>query len=295
MDRADDLQEDLCCQFKVRTAFHMKTLRLDDYDMTYVDLGSGTPTVCIHGSLNDFRAWMAVMKPLSANRRLVIPSLRHFFPEHWDGKDGKFSIAQHIDDVIAFIEGLELGKVDLIGHSRGGHIAFRLALARPDLVRKLVLAEPGGTLDDSLLPETNDDNSPPAAGSRAHVAQASARIAAGDLEGGLRAFIDGINGPGAWDALPASERQMRQDNAYTLLAQVNEGRQPYGKADAVALGVPTLFVIGGNTPGMLPLISKALAAHVRGAQTVVIPDAGHSMFRQQPAAFCEAVLDFLAQ
>lgn len=272
----------------------MKTHRLDDYDMTYLDIGSGTPTVCIHGSLNDFRAWTSVMKPLSYNRRLIVPSLRHFFPEHWDGKGGKFSIAQHVDDVIAFIEGLNVGQVDLIGHSRGGHIAFRLALARPELIRKLVLAEPGGTLDESLLPETNNGG-PPAAGSRAHVAQASERIAAGDLEGGLRAFIDGINGPGAWDALPASERQMRQDNVYTLLAQVNEGRQPYSRADAAAIDVPTLFVIGGSTPGMLPLVSKALAAHVPGAETVVIPEAGHSMFRQQPAAFCSAVLEFLAR
>ena len=271
----------------------MKTHRLNDYDMAYLDIGSGAPTVCIHGSLNDYRAWSAVLKPLSDNRRLIVPSLRHFFPEHWDGTGGKFSIAQHVDDVIAFLEGLELGQVDLIGHSRGGHISFRLALKRPDLIRKLVLAEPGGTLDESLLPETIDEASP-SAGSRAHVAQASEKIAAGDLEGGVRAFIEGINGPGSWDALPASERQMRQDNAYTLLAQVNEGRQPFTKADALELNVPTLFVVGAKTPGMLPIISKVLASHVPGAQTVVIPEAGHSMFRQQPAAFSEAVREFLA-
>ena len=271
----------------------MKFLRLSDYDMAYLDIGSGAPTVCIHGSLNDYRAWSAVMKPLSDGRRLIVPSLRHFFPEHWNGYGGKFSIAQHVDDVIAFLEGLGLGKVDLIGHSRGGHIAFRLASKRPDLIRKLVLAEPGGTLDESLLPQASDDG-PPSAGSRAHVAQASERIAAGDLEGGLRAFIDGINGPGAWDALPASERQMRQDNAYTLLAQINEGRQPYAKAEAAALSLPTLFVIGADTPGMLPRISEALAEHVPGAQIVTIAQAGHSMFRQQPAAFCDAVMEFLA-
>ena len=39
-----------------------------------------------------------------------------------------------------------------MGHSRGGHIAFRVAQQRPDLLRKLVLAEPGGDLDASLDP-----------------------------------------------------------------------------------------------------------------------------------------------
>ena len=233
------------------------------------------------------------MKPLSAGRRLIVPSLRHYFPEHWDGKGDKFTMIQHVEDVIAFIQGLGVGSVDLIGHSRGGHLAFRLALKRPDLVDRLVLAEPGGTLDESLLPAGEEDGLP-AAGSRAHVTQAAEKIEAGDLDGGLRAFIDGINGPGSWDALPAADRQMREDNAYTLLAQVNEGRQPYAKSEAEALSSPTLFVGGANTPGMLPVVLKALAAHVTGARTVIIPDADHSMFRQQPAAFSKAVLGFLS-
>ena len=270
----------------------MKTLRVNDYDMAYLDIGVGKPLVCVHGSLNDFRAWMAVLKPLSAGRRLIVPSLRHFFPEHWDGRGGKFTMAQHIADTIAFIEGLGVGKVDLIGHSRGGHLAFRLALQRPDLVDRLVLAEPGGQLDASLAPESAAD-APPAAALKGFVAEAAESIAAGDLDGGLRAFIDGVNGPGAWDALPAADRQMREDNAYTLVAQVNEGRQPYTRAEAEALAVPTLFVGGADTPGILPVILRALAAHVKGSRTVILPNAGHSMFRQQPPAFAEAVLDFL--
>ncbi len=270
----------------------MKSLRVNDYDMAYLELGEGPPLVCVHGSLNDFRAWAPVLKPFSAGRRLIAPSLRHYFPEHWDGQGGKFTMAQHVDDMIAFIEALDCGPVDLIGHSRGGHLAFRLALKRPDLIRKLVLAEPGGVLDESLLPPEASDM-PPGAGSRAHVADASAKIAAGDLDGGLRVFIDGINGPGSWDKLAAADRQMREDNAYTLIAQVNEGRQAFAKSEAEAIKPPTLFVAGADTPGMLPIVCRTLAAHVPGAKLAVIPDAGHSMFRQQPKAFAEAVLPFL--
>ncbi|MCA8928073.1 MAG: alpha/beta hydrolase [Alphaproteobacteria bacterium] len=274
----------------------MKTARINDYAMAYLDLGQAEggrpPLVCVHGSLNDFRAWVPVMGPLSAGRRLIMPSLRHYFPEHWDGQGGRFTMAQHVEDVIAFLDHLALGPVDLIGHSRGGHLGFRLASKRPDLLRRLVLAEPGGTLDDSLLPE-EAKCLPPGAGSRAHVAAASERIAAGDVEGGLRVFIDGINGPGSWDNLAAADRMMREDNVYTLLAQVNEGRQPFTRAEAEALAVPTLFVGGADTTGMLPIVLKALSAHVPGAQVAMIPNAGHSMFRQQPKAFCQAVLPFL--
>ena len=165
-------------------------------------------------------------------------------------------------------------------------------MKRPDLIGKLVLAEPGGTLEDALIP-AGAAGGGPAAGSKAHVSAASEKIAAGDLEGGLRVFIDGINGPGAWEALPPADRQMREDNAYTLIAQVNEGRQPYTAAEAAALKPPTLFVGGADTPGMLPVILRVLAAHVPGAKTAIIPNTGHSMFRQQPKPFCAAVLPFL--
>jgi pimeloyl-ACP methyl ester carboxylesterase len=86
---------------------------------------------------------------------------------------------------------------------------------------------------------------------------------------------------------------MRKDNAYTLMAQIDEGRQPYTRAEAEAVSRPTLFVGGADTPGILPIILRALAAHVPGAKTIIISDAGHSMFRQQPKAFCDAVQPFL--
>ena len=63
----------------------MKTLRVNDYDMSYLELGEGPPLVCVHGSLNDFRAWSGGLGGLSAGRRLIVPSLRHYFPERWGG------------------------------------------------------------------------------------------------------------------------------------------------------------------------------------------------------------------
>ena len=103
----------------------MQTLHVNGYDMAYLDVGEAgrtPPLVCVHGSLNDFRIWGCVIGPLSKQHRVIAVSLRHFFPEHWDGQGDTYSIAQHVDDVIAFIEKLNAGPVDLMGHSRGGHI-----------------------------------------------------------------------------------------------------------------------------------------------------------------------------
>jgi len=145
----------------------MQTIDVNGYDMAYLDVGHGPPLVCVHGSLCDFRIWSCVLGPLSRPHRVLAVSLRHFFPEQWDGIGDTYSIAQHVDDVIVFIEklGLKLGfgPVDLMGHSRGGHISFRVARRRPDLVAKLILAEPGGELDATLDPAFKPGPSPLAA------------------------------------------------------------------------------------------------------------------------------------
>lgn len=270
----------------------MNHLRVNGYDMAFMEVGEGPPVVCVHGSLCDFRIWSPVLGPLSRRHRVISLSLRRFFPEHWDGTGGGFTIAQHVADLIAFIEGLGAGAVDLLGHSRGGHIALRLAQQRPDLLRKLILAEPGGDLDASLaLTDAPVASRPPL---RAHVAAAAQKIAAGDIDGGLSHFWDAIEGQGAWLRLSETAKQGLRDNALTLLGQVHEARQPYSRADAESIRVPTLFIGGEDTTGSLPKVLRALAAHVPGAQVAMIPHATHMMFEDDPARFCGAVLDFLS-
>lgn len=171
----------------------MQSLHVNGYDMPYLDVGEDRgrpPLVCVHGSLNDFRVWSCVLGPLTQRHRVIAVSLRHFFPERWDGLSDTYSIAQHVQDVIAFIEKLDLGPVDLMGHSRGGHICFRVAQARPDLLRRLVLAEPGGELDASLDPDYVGGPSP----LLARFTASAEKIRDGDVDGGLAVFVDTLEG-----------------------------------------------------------------------------------------------------
>jgi pimeloyl-ACP methyl ester carboxylesterase len=129
---------------------------------------------------------------------------------------------------------------------------------------------------------------------RSRVVAAAQRITVGDIDGGLRYFIDGINGEGTWDRLAASAKQEYRDNAQTLLGQINEQRQPFTRKDAEGIIVPTLFIGGAKTPGLLPLVLRALASSTRGSRTVIIPDTTHHMIRQEPVLTSAAVLEFLA-
>jgi pimeloyl-ACP methyl ester carboxylesterase len=268
----------------------MQTLHVNGTDMAYLDVGEGPPLLCVHGSLCDFRIWSCVLGPLSKKHRVIAVSLRHFFPEHWDGLSDTYSIAQHVSDVIAFIEMLNTGPVDLMGHSRGGHVSFRVAQQRPDLLRKLILAEPGGELDDTLDPAFKPGPSPLAA----RIAASAEIIAKGDIDGGLAVFMDALEGPGAWKRLPATPKQLLRDNATTLIGQTRDKRPPFSKTDAEAIKTPTLFIGGPNTKGTLPQVLHTLAAHVSNSRTEMIPGATHPMFEQAPQKYCEIVLEFLA-
>ena len=270
----------------------MQTLRVNGYDMAYLEVGKGPPLVCVHGTLGDFRTWYAVLGPLSQKHRVITVSLRHFFPEHWDGTGDDYRMAQHVADMIAFIGQIEPRPVDLMGHSRGGHICFRVAQARPDLLRKVVLAEPGGDLDASLDPAATP-GTPSAFAMR--IMGSVNMVREGDIEGALQNFVDSIDGEGIWRRLPAAAKQQLRDNIFTLLGQSHEARKPYSKADAEAIRTSTLLIGGADTQGSLATNWRVLAEHIAGAETAVIPAARHWMFEQDPQGFCRIVMEFLAE
>ena len=193
---------------------------------------------------------------------------------------------QHVDDLVAFIESLG-SPVNLLGHSRGGHIAFRVAQARPDLVRRLIFAEPGGELEADLMPA----GQPPIL-RRPALSTAAEKIAGGDVDGGLELFVDAVDGDGAWRGHSEAVRQSFRDNAYTLLGQVNDRRSPYSLADAKSMGMPTLFIGGEHTSGSLRTILQTLARHVPDTKLEIIPGAKHLMFVEDPVRFFTAVAHF---
>jgi pimeloyl-ACP methyl ester carboxylesterase len=84
------------------------------------------------------------------------------------------------------------------------------------------------------------------------------------------------------------------DNATTLIGQVRDDRPAFSKADAESILLPTLFIGGENTKGLLPKVLHTLAAHVPDSRTAMIPRTTHPMFEQAPHAFSEIVLEFLA-
>ena len=266
----------------------MRRLQIGDRETVYIDVGDGAPLVCIHGSFSDCRVWGPVVDLLSADRRIIAPSLRYFYPERWSGNSTDYTVERHVEDVGAFISALRLPPVDLLGHSRGGHIAFRVCQKYPGLVRRAILAEPGGSFEE-VLQQPSMARSP----LLDLTTRVSELVRSGEVDDGLCLFLNAIDGDGTWESLSDDLRQQMRDNASTLLAQPGEGRKPFTVADAESMIIPTLIVIGEDTPGFLPSVSRQLAIHLPHCNVVNIPDASHHMFRHAPALFSAAVSSFL--
>ncbi len=269
----------------------MPSLPVNGYEMAFVERGTGAPLLLVHGTLGDCRTWALQMEPFGAHYRTIAVSLRHCWPERWDGDGDDFTVQQHTKDIAAFIAALGAGPVCLLGHSRGGHIAFRVAQTYPDLVRRLVLVEPGGALDASLEPLGAPASPTIALGPL--YAKAAERIRRGEVDEGLASALDVIVGPGAWAGLPEEGKQQMRDNARTLIGQIKEQRAPFSRADADAIRAPTLLMVGERSPESFRRILDGLESALRDVRRVVIPAASHGANIDNPAAFNREALAFL--
>jgi pimeloyl-ACP methyl ester carboxylesterase len=264
-----------------------RSLRLDDYEYRYLEAGAGPPLLLVHGSLCDYRFWRPQLEPLAAGHRLIAPSLRHYWPEQWDGNGGRFSPQQHAEDLAALIEALELAPVDLLGHSRGGSVAWLLAQQRPQLLRSLILAEPGMALrgQDPLTSQMDRGN---------FRQRARELLRNGEADAALTLFVDTVSGDGTWARMVPWLKRMMSDNANTLIGQAAE-RYPEAAAEAAAaLTMPVLLLGGALSPPPYPALLDTLQQWLPQVRRAVIGNASHAMNLWNPAEFNRAVLDFLS-
>ena len=267
----------------------IQTAEVNGYDLAYQETGSGTPLVLVHGSLNDYRVWYAQVPEFSKMYRTIAVSLRHYYPEKWNGVGDDFSIIQQASDVAALIQKLNLGKVHLLGHSRGGAVALNVARLFPEVIRTLILEDAGGM--ESLLPDTPEGGKL-AAESKASRERLRANLATGDVEKAAREYTDGLNGPGTWEKRSAEQKQITLANLGT--GTDNGERPKVSCGDIQKFNFPVLLLNGERSPKRFGEMNASLRQCKPDIPApVIVPNASHSMNRENPEFFNRAVLDFL--
>jgi pimeloyl-ACP methyl ester carboxylesterase len=202
------------------------------------------------------------------------------------------TIEQMARDAIAFLAAMEFSQVDLLGFSIGSFVAQQIALVRPDIVRRLVLA--------SAAPQG-------AAGMHGWAPEVIGAV--GTREGSPEGYLSVFFAPSA------SSRQAGQQALRRMFARTEDRDQATTWAtreaqyDAVctwgipdhgllqrlsAIDMPVFVANGDSDPMILPHYSYLLAGLIPHARVKIYPDSAHGFLFQHHAEFAADVGAFLA-
>ncbi|MBT1517193.1 alpha/beta hydrolase [Bradyrhizobium sp. SRL28] len=269
-----------------------REVQINGLTLHYIELGQGTPVVLVHGTLEDYRTWDGQLEALSKGYRLISYSRRYHYPNEWPKDSTDFSVTIHARDLAAFIKALNLPPVHLIGHSYGAFIAFLVARDHPEVIRSLTLGEPPIM---PLLKTTPGGDALLTAAIARSIATSEA-FKQGNDEEGVRRFVNGVLGEGSYEKLPPPVLKRLMDNAQELKGEASSRDlfPPTTCEDVQKVKAPTLLLDGERSPKMFRLINDRLEHCLPSAERAMIPAASHQMEVENPQAFNERALAFIA-
>lgn len=250
----------------------MPVLDVGGVPINYIDEGTGPAVVLVHGFASSLQGnWRApgiVDALVAAGRRAVALDCRGH------GRSGKphdpeaYGRTRMADDVIALMDHLRLGIVDLAGYSMGGFISASLLVRYPERFRSVILAGVGDAILGGGLPRGRAE----AIASALEAPDGAS--AENETARGFRVFAE------------------RSGNDLQALAAIQRGRGGgYDAAKLAETRVPVMVLLGEADTLVAP--ADGLAAAIPGATLVRVP--GDHLTAVGSPAFREAILSFLAR
>ena len=288
----------------------MTEIRLDD-DVTLdaVERGSGSPLLLVHGSGSDRRTWTAQLEALGCHHEVIAYSRRFHWPDEAVPERDEYAMETHVDDLEGILRHVRersddgSGGAHVVGHSYGGFVSLLTALSSPELVRSLILVEPPViTLFVSDPPRSWELlrlflTRPRAAVELVRLGveglgPATAAAKRGDMETAGERFGRAVLGDEAYAAL--SEERLEQARANTFRSEfLGPGFPDVEPAEVRRLNLPTLLVVGSESPGIFREVARRLDELLPDSRMVELQGASHLVHEDRPSEFVAHVLDFL--
>jgi pimeloyl-ACP methyl ester carboxylesterase len=291
---SDSLAEDT-------TLLPAKEVRVNGISLHYVERGKGIPVVFVHGSLDDYRYWSAQMEPFGNSYQTIAYSRRYNYPNENKITGNNHSAVVEAEDLAGFLKELKLPAAHVVGISYGAYTALFLALKHPDLVRSLVIAEPPlmRWLPDlprgkPLFQDFFDQCWTPVGN----------LFRAGDDQQALRKTIEwfvanGYRLPGGmttFDSLPEDIRTYLLQNSreWKALTLSTDAFPKISYESIRKMSIPTLMLSGEKSMQINRIMDAELERLLPKNTRVMIPNASHDMWNENPEACRDHTLAFLS-
>ena len=242
--------------------------------LAFEAFGGGSTVVALHSSASTGKQWKSLAQHLERQFCIFTPDLPGYGGSSAvTGSNGP-SVFAEAESVFGLVEAWQ-EPVHLVGHSYGGAVALQVALHHPEWIKSLTLIEPAafhvlrtGLSDDAeLLARING----------VHAALKSA-IAGNRPHDGMQQFVDFWNGEGAWARTSPALADLLGGQAAQVLNNFEalEQDQP-SLASLRKLDVPTLVMMGTESPLMSLRATEIVAGALGNARLQMVADAGHML------------------
>lgn len=250
----------------------------------------GAPgVVCLHSNASSSSQWRTLMDQLAPEFHVLAPD------SYGAGKSPPWPTERPLtlSDELSLLEPVFAHVGDgfaLVGHSYGAAMALVAAVQQPARIRALLLYEPTlfGLLDAQSPPPNAAD------GIRAAVAEALEALSAGERSSAAEIFIDYWMGKGAFATRSAGQRASIEA---TIVNIGHWSRALLGEPTPIEayreLRVPTLLMVGQNSPPSSRAVAGRLAQLLPEVETVEFDGLGHMAPITHPEPVNAAIASFL--
>ncbi|WP_439487476.1 alpha/beta fold hydrolase [Algoriphagus sp.] len=249
--------------------------------LNFKKIGTGKPLIILHGLFGSADNWFSISKELKDNYTLYLVDQRNHgdspHSEEWD-------YGVMVEDLRELMAIEKLEKAFLMGHSMGGKTAMNFALAYPEKVEKLIVADIAPryyAVHHQRILEGLNSLELDTLGSRK---EADDQLAEYVPNLGERQFLLKSLGRG-------SDGFVWKINLPVITAKINE----VGKAlpEGESFQGPTLFLAGSNSSYIQQSDIEDIDAFFPQNEVEFIADAGHWLHAEQPDAVVEEIKRFL--
>jgi len=274
-----------------------RRVAVNGVELAFEEHGGGErPLVLVHGFTGfrqDFAPVVDALLP-SAGRIVALDLRGHGASTH-TGDAASYTFDALASDIAAALAALRIARCDLLGHSMGGMLAQRIALAHPERIASLILlstsAEPLAWINEDHIKLAAYVGREQGMAKLAEVLRA--RAADDPTRGEADRRLEREWGAQRFWAWRDARIVATDPEAYQALALAMK-RAPDIRAQLTAIRCPALVMVGAlDAEFMGP--SPRLAAAIPGARHAVIPNAGHQPQLEAPEAFLAAVREHLAR